>query len=174
MKTLIIIRHAKAEWSSPNSSDFSRALCSEGTKEAKYISQQLLHKNVLIDAIVFSNALRTMQTAQLISIACNIAEQDLYAEPLLYQADADKIESIVKQFPDDKNNIAIVSHNPGITDFANSLVSHVYAHSMPTCAVIAVKSNSENWTSFTTAKKELMFVLSPVDSSQNHFSNFSK
>lgn len=174
MKTLFIIRHAKAEWRSENGSDFSRALCSKGVNEAKFIGYQLLHKNVVIDAIVFSSALRTMQTAQQIAKICGIDECNLYAEPLLYLADADNIETIVEQFADDKKNIAIVCHNPGITEFAHSLVLNKFSDSMPTCAVVAVKGNTENWSDLAKSKKELLFVLSPEEFVNNHTSDFSK
>jgi phosphohistidine phosphatase len=161
MKTLFIIRHAKAEWRSENGTDFSRTLCSGGINEAKNISHQLLHKNVVIDAIVFSSALRTMQTAKQIANICCIDECNLYAEPLLYLADADIIETIVEQFADDKKNIAIVCHNPGITDFVHTLVPHAFSDSMPTCAVVAVKIDTEKWSNLGVAKKDLLFVCSP-------------
>jgi phosphohistidine phosphatase len=174
MKTLFIIRHAKAEWRSENGSDFSRALCSTGVNEVKFIGNQLLHKNVVIDAIVFSSALRTMQTAQQIANICGIEEFNMYAEPLLYLADADNIETIVTEFADDKNNMAVVCHNPGITEFAHSLVPNKFSDSMPTCAVVAVKGNTENWSDFAKSKKELLFVLSPEEFVNNHTSDFSK
>lgn len=174
MKTLFIIRHAKAEWRSENGSDFSRTLCSEGVYEAKNIGLQLLRKNVVVDAIVFSSALRTMQTAQQIANTFGKDGVNLCAEPLLYQADAECIETIIAQFADDKNNIAIVCHNPGVTEFAHSLVSNKFSDAMPTCAVVAVKSDAKSWSEFTAGKKELLFACSPEEFVNNHTSDFSK
>lgn len=161
MKTLFIIRHANAESASIDGSDFSRALCAVGIKEAKNIGLQLIQKNIAVDAIVYSAALRTMQTAQQLAAICCVEEGNLFAEPLLYLADSNKIESVVSQFTDDKNNVAVVCHNPGITDFVHSLVPHKFSGSMSTCMVVAVRSDAKSWSDFTTSKKELLFVLSP-------------
>jgi phosphohistidine phosphatase len=161
MKTLFIIRHANAEWKSSDKMDFSRALNPLGIKEAKAIAQQLINKNFFVDAIIYSSALRTLQTAEIIANAFGVFENRRIAEPSLYLANSDKIEELVSQFPDELNCIAIIAHNPGVTDFANTLITHAFMYSMPTCAVVAVRSNAENWSAFSTGKKELLFALSP-------------
>ena len=70
------------------------------------------------------------------------------AKPSLYLAHSNTIENLVFQLPDEINTIAVVAHNPGVTDYANTLVTHPFMNSMPTGAVIAVKCNSDNWADF--------------------------
>ena len=161
MKTLLIIRHGDTEWKSTDGMDFSRALNPLGIKEAEDISQQLLDNKFVVDYIIYSTALRTLQTAEIIANACSISENNRMAEPSLYLANSEKIEELVSHFPDAFNTIAILAHNPGVTDYSNTLASHTFMYSMPTCAVVAVSSNVNNWVDFSTDKKELLFALSP-------------
>ncbi|MBI3882663.1 MAG: histidine phosphatase family protein, partial [Sphingobacteriales bacterium] len=63
--------------------------------------------------------------------------------------------------PDELNNIAIFSHNPGITDFVNKLVDRVLIDHMPTCAVFAIKIPIDSWKDFKEEEKEFFFFDFP-------------
>jgi phosphohistidine phosphatase len=54
----------------------------------------------------------------------------------------------------------LFSHNPGITDFANSLTS-ARIDNLPTCGIFAVKIDTERWDNFKEAKKEFWFADYP-------------
>jgi len=56
--------------------------------------------------------------------------------------------------------VAIFAHNPGITDFVNSLTSFKTGE-MPTCGVFAIKINSDSWEDFETANKDFWFFKYP-------------
>ena len=63
---------------------------------------------------------------------------------------------------DDKyDNVAIFSHNPGITDFVNSLCKDVQIDDMPTCGIFAVEIAIENWIDFKKAEKKFLFFDYP-------------
>jgi phosphohistidine phosphatase len=58
------------------------------------------------------------------------------------------------------DTIAVIAHNPGITDFANSL-TQTKVDDMPTCAVYAIRINTNSWKNFGEAKKEFWFFEYP-------------
>jgi phosphohistidine phosphatase len=62
---------------------------------------------------------------------------------------------------DDKfDSIALFAHNPGITDFANSLTG-TRIDNLPTTGIFAVKINSKKWSDFKEAGKEFWFADYP-------------
>ena len=57
--------------------------------------------------------------------------------------------------------VALFSHNPGITEFVNTLTAETKVDNMPTCSVFAVKADINSWQEFVDAKKELWFFDFP-------------
>ena len=51
---------------------------------------------------------------------------------------------MIENLDDSVENVAIFSHNNGITYFANSLTNENIEH-MPTCSVVAFKIDTKNW-----------------------------
>lgn len=69
---LAIVRHAKAEKGSPSGLDQDRALTQYGTRQAEYLARRFAEFSVRPDGIVASRALRTRQTAAILSRACGL------------------------------------------------------------------------------------------------------
>ena len=67
---------------------------------------------------------------------------------------------MIENLDDSIENVAIFSHNNGITYFANSLTDENIEH-MPTCSVVAFKIDTENWADFKKATKEFLFFHKP-------------
>ena len=87
----------------------------------------------------------------------------IVARPALQYAPAVCTEifyEVIDKFDDRFDSVAIFSHNPGITDFANSL-SDTRIDSIPTCGIFAVKASIEKWKDFKKADKEFWFVDYP-------------
>jgi phosphohistidine phosphatase len=80
--------------------------------------------------------------------------------PSLYEASLQNFYDAVYNLEDDINAVALFAHNPGITDFINSLeCSPVY--NMPTCAVYALTIKTKSWIDFKTAEKGFLFFDYP-------------
>ncbi len=158
MKTLLIIRHAKAE-SSFTLNDFERPLNERGKKDAPVMAQRLLDKKIVIDAFVSSPARRAKKTAELFYETYK-AHDDIILISALYHAPAEMFFDVIKNVDDKFDTIAVFAHNPGITYFVNQLAA-VRIDNMPTCAVFAVKVNCNNWKDFAKAKKDFLFFDYP-------------
>ena len=160
MKTLLLIRHAKSSWDSTVTSDFERPLNERGKNDAPKMAERVSDKKISIDAFVSSPAKRAKKTAEIFMKEYGIAEENLTLIPSLYEASVDDFYRAVEQLRDEDSSVALFSHNPGITDFINSLeCSPVY--NMPTCAVYAFTIKTKHWKEFRMADKEFLFFDYP-------------
>ena len=159
MKTLIIIRHAKAE-TSFTLNDFERSLNDRGKSDALAMAKRL-HKKIKIDAFVSSPAKRTKKTAEFFTEAYGLDEKNIIYVSALYQAPSSVFFEVVSSLHNDLNSVAIVAHNPGITNFANELTQEPSLDNMPTCSLFGVQADVDNWSAFGKAKRKFLFFDYP-------------
>ena len=159
MKSLLLIRHAKSDWNF-NVDDFDRPLNDRGHRTAPEMAMRLLKKDVEIDAFVSSPALRAFTTAKYFAEAYDVKEKKIITKGELYDPEVAAFLRTVQSLDDDFKTVAIFSHNPGITQFANQLTS-TSIDDMPTCAVFAVKAKIKHWKDFAEADKEFWFFDYP-------------
>lgn len=143
---VFLIRHAKTEHPAPGMDDFDRALTQTGKEEAARVSAKLAARGIALDGIISSPAKRAKMTAEIFDAALQSEKGILYI-PELYLPQPEVFEAIISQLGTAVKAIAIVSHNNGITDFANSL-GIVRIDAMPTSSVLAYEI---------TDKKKLLF-----------------
>jgi len=160
MKELLLIRHAKSNWSNALMDDFDRPLNDRGNSDAPRMAKILAGKGIKVDAIISSTANRAFTTASYFAKELGIKKINIKAYDFLYHAPAHVYYDILDDFDDDFKTIAIFAHNPGITDFVNSL-SETTIDNMPTCGIFAVKVHIKNWSEFRDAEKNFWFFESP-------------
>jgi phosphohistidine phosphatase len=160
MKKLLLIRHAKSSWADAGMDDFDRPLNERGKVDAPSMAKRLLNKEVKIDAFMSSTANRAQKTCALFMKEYGIDKEQMLLQPELYLAPPEVFIKCIEEIDDQIKTIAVVAHNPGITDFANSL-TQTKVDDMPTCAVYAVEIATDKWKKFRTAKKEFCFFEYP-------------
>lgn len=160
MKTLLTIRHAKAE-TSLILNDFERSLNERGKKDAPEIARRLVSREIKIDAFVSSPAKRAKKTAEFFCNEYNFPIEHIVFISALYHASAENFFEVVSQLDDQANTVALFAHNPGITHFVNQLTKTKQIGNMPTCAVFAVEAHVKEWSSFSKAEKNFLFFESP-------------
>ena len=163
LKTLLTIRHAKSSWDTGTLNDFDRPLNERGKVDAPVMAKRLIAKNIKVDSFVSSPAKRAKKTAELFAKEYGIPDNDIIFVSALYHASPTVFYEVVSQLADELNTVAIFSHNPGITEFVNSLVKEINLDNMPTCGIFAIKIKTKIWKDFTTADKEFLFFDYPKD-----------
>lgn len=156
MKRLYIIRHAKSSWGDFTTPDFDRPLNDRGKRDAPMMAKRLLKKNISIDVFVSSPAKRARKTCQAFCEAYKRDKKDVLLVEALYHASVDTFFKTVSALNDKYGSAAIFSHNPGITDFVNSLESGTTIDNMPTCGIFAIEIGSGSWANFAEAKKNFI------------------
>ena len=160
MKTLLLIRHAKSSWDDISLSDFDRPLNDRGKKDAPMMARRLSDKKIKIDSFVSSPAKRAKRTAVFFAKEFGIDENQIVFKTELYSAPKEIFYEVIEKLDNVADHVAIFSHNPGITDFVNSLTD-VHADDMPTCSVFAIKTDAKKWNQFRTSNKEFWFFDYP-------------
>jgi phosphohistidine phosphatase len=163
LKTLLLVRHAKSSWSDLSLSDFERPLNDRGKKDAPAMAESVKDKKIKIDCFVSSPAKRAKKTARIFMKAYNKDKKDLVLIPTLYEASVNDFYNAIERMDDKFDTVAVFSHNPGITDFVNSLTDYT-VDNMPTCSVFAVSMQIKKWSDFETSSKELLFFDFPKNS----------
>jgi phosphohistidine phosphatase len=159
-KQLLLIRHAKSSWADAGMNDFDRPLNDRGKKDAPVMAQRLLKKNISIDAFISSAARRAKNTCSLFMSEFEVEKEKMIVKQELYLAPPDQFYKCIADVDDENETIAVFAHNPGITDFANSLTK-VKVDDMPTCSIFAVSVKAKSWSQFKNAEKEFLFFDYP-------------
>ena len=160
MKTLILVRHAKSSWDEAGLSDSERPLNDRGKKDAPEMAKRLRKRGLNIDSLVSSPAERAFRTARFFAKEYDFKKDGIQVEKALYGALSSHFEEVIAGLKDKYNTVAIFSHNPGITDYANTL-TNVHTDNIPTCGVFAVQAEVETWKEFTKAEKSFLFYDYP-------------
>lgn len=144
MKTLYIIRHAKSDRNDPSLSDFERPLNTRGEKNALFMGNRLAESEIYPDLILSSPAIRAKKTAETIAEKIGYPSNKILFEKRLYMADSDLIADVVKEIPDSADTVFIIGHNPGLTEFAESISGYAIGN-IPTCGIFCVTLKKEDW-----------------------------
>lgn len=160
MKTIYVVRHAKSSWGDLTLPDFDRTLNERGQKNAPAMARRLLDKQVELDAFVTSTAKRAMQTASHFIKAYERPVEQLILKDELYHAPASTYREVISLLADSYHSVAIFGHNPGITEFVNSLTA-TQIDNMPTCSIFAVEADIQRWSEFPLSRKKFLFFDAP-------------
>jgi phosphohistidine phosphatase len=160
MKTLYVVRHAKASLKDPDISDLERPLLEKGKKRTKRIIDFLTLHRVKPDIILTSPARRAMETAQYLAKGLSCSENIIKKLTYFYSIDERALLNEFLDFPDKYKKVMIVGHNPAITNFVN-FFSKKKLDSLPTSSVACLKFKMEKWEEIESAKCTVEFVVYP-------------
>ena len=144
MKTLTLLRHAKSSWDDPGLADRDRPLNRRGERNAPKMGQRISAAGIRPSLIISSPAVRAWTTAKIVAREISYPLEFLQREDDLYHASVDSIIDVVSRQDTGFNNIMVVGHNPGLTEFANFLVPGLTGN-LPTCGVVSVTVQSDDW-----------------------------
>ncbi len=164
MKTLYLVRHAKSSWDNPEQSDFDRPLNERGKKNAPRMARRLKEKHVTPDVMLTSPAERALATCKEFALVLGFPENKIKTDRRLYHANEDQILKVIqelKDLPRDNEEVVILfGHNPGLTEFANSLLNEDLEN-IPTCGVVAATLDIMDWKDARFGCGEMEFFDSP-------------
>ena len=162
MKTLFIIRHAKSSWDASNVDDFDRPLNERGKTDAPRMGKRFKEKDIHPDLMVSSPAKRALSTAKKIAKVLKYPKDNIKADRRLYHADEETILTVVRELKDNRNVVMVFGHNPGLTEFVNSLMDGSQdIDNIPTCGVVAFQFSIERWTDVDWGKGKMLFFDYP-------------
>ncbi|MGJ3236697.1 SixA phosphatase family protein [Marivirga sp.] len=141
MKTLILLRHAKSSWDFPHLNDYDRPLNDRGKRDAPKMAQWLSSQAINADMVLTSGAERAKNTAMVFQEILNVPME---IDDQLYHASRSKLLNIIKQTDNNLNSLILVSHNPGLNDLADYLLSG-FPDNIPTAGIVSLKFDINKW-----------------------------
>lgn len=144
MKTLTLLRHAKSSWDNRGLADHERPLNNRGLRDAPEMARRIHAAAIRPSLIVSSPATRAWETAKVLASEISYPIEFLQRDNKLYLASLDTLLDFVGTLDVGFNNIVVVGHNPGMTNFANFLSPNL-TDNVPTCGVVSVSINTEDW-----------------------------
>ena len=121
MLRLTLIRHANAEWKDASIADFDRPLNKRGLGEAEAIGKLLMGNELVPDLLLASTARRTRQTSEKLARMLSLPTRRVKPAEQLYLARAEIILALAQSTGPKVQHLAIVGHNPGISELARAL-----------------------------------------------------
>ncbi|MEU9800008.1 histidine phosphatase family protein [Streptomyces sp. NPDC051000] len=150
-RRIVLLRHAKAEWS--DGSDHERPLAERGRHDAPAAGRKLAQTGIAFDLALCSTAARTRETWKLAVQELPHRPKTTYEERL-YEASLGELIALLNETPDDIADLLVIGHNPGMHALADALsgsaqgdaLSRMHRSAFPTSA-LAVVSFTGPWKS---------------------------
>jgi phosphohistidine phosphatase len=156
MKKLLLIRHAKATHDS-GYADFDRPLKQSGKDDATLMANIIKGQSIIPQVIITSPALRTQTTAAIFAQQLQLPAPG--TDKRIYEASEQTWVKVINGLPAEFDFIAIVGHNPGISQALYYLTGQI--RDMPTCAVALITLENDDWQSISEEDGHLAFFDSP-------------
>lgn len=161
LKTLVLIRHAKSSWAEPLQADYDRPLNERGRTDAPAMGERLKKLGLKPDLIVSSTAKRAAQTAKRNAEGVGYDEQKIQWVEKLYHASPATLEDVVAGLEDNVQTVFLVSHNNGLTHYANSLSPQFSTDNIPTTGCVGCRTEIQSWSDFPAANKTVFLYEYP-------------
>lgn len=143
MKNLILIRHAKSDWTA-GLSDRERPLNGRGQRSVFGIAA--LVKDRIPDGITVwsSPAKRALTTAKLFAGFLGWNENHIDIRENLYTFDESGLEKAIAECPDAVENLLVFGHNEAITDLVNTFGNR-FIDNVPTAGFVHLELPVNTW-----------------------------
>ncbi|WNI14943.1 SixA phosphatase family protein [Actinacidiphila sp. ITFR-21] len=117
-RTLVLLRHAKADW--PSVPDHERPLADRGRLDSPAVGRRFTDDGISPELALCSTAARTRETWKLAAHEMPHRPRTVYEERL-YEASLGDLLALLAETPDEVRSLLLVGHNPGIHALAEAL-----------------------------------------------------
>ena len=119
MATLILLRHAKSDWSG-GEADIDRPLAGRGRRQAAEAGRWLAAHVAGIDLAVVSPATRAKSTWEVVAGELD-RPPEVLVDDRVYAASGEELLDVVRGLADGAGTVVLTGHNPGVEEVAELL-----------------------------------------------------
>ena len=168
MKTLLVLRHAKAVRDSPSGEDFDRPLAERGWTDGRAVGREMRKRGLDPDAVVISPATRVVET--IAAVAEGYGPLDGDPDRRIYDNSPNSLLEVIHDADDGTQRLLIVGHNPGLqelllrlaADDSDGLRDQV-ADKFPTAAIAEVELPVDEWRNVREGTGRIVRLIRPSD-----------
>lgn len=160
MKTLVIVRHAKSDWSDPNITDIERPLNKRGKRDAPFMAKLIKEQGLTPDLILTSPAERALQTVKYFVEQFKINKSKVIVREEIYSNGSVAIRNLLSKIDNSHQTIFLFGHNPDLTSLANQLLD-VFIENIPTSGIIGIDFDFDSWDNILNSRGKLRLFEYP-------------
>lgn len=155
MKTLTLLRHAKAERDPPSGGgDFDRTLNARGRENSARMGKEMRRLGLRFDRVLASPARRVVETVE------GVGERSPQYDKRIYDASTERLLDVIASIDDGVERLLLVGHNPGFERLAAKLTADEIDE-FPTAALAEIELPIEHWRDIKDTSGRLVRFLTP-------------
>ncbi len=167
MRNLILLRHAKSDWTWQVPEDFDRPLNKRGRAAASHVGQWMKRHHLQPDWVISSPAARTRETLVQLRTHLPIADTLIDLDDRVYLADMSTLLVVLADCPQGTSQVLLLGHNPGLEELLIHLCGDGLPLSnkgklMPT-ATLAQIALPEDWHALAVGSGKIVHLVRPND-----------
>ncbi len=163
---LLILRHAKSDWSANISDDFSRPLAARGRKDVVKTGNEMLTQGWKPDAVLCSPALRAKMTCESVCNIIGFSQHKIQWNDDIYAASLTTLLNVLKMVDDSVGVVMLVGHNPGLEQLLMHLCPDVSPMAngklLTTCNIVRIGLDS-GWNDLNQHSSSLLGLNRPKE-----------
>jgi len=167
MRRLMLLRHAKSDWSAPGRPDRERVLSPRGESAAPLLGRYLAEQGLVPQHAIVSVAERTRQTWQRLGKAVT-GPPSVTFDDRIYEASPLDILTAIADIPAAVESLLVVGHNPGLQSLALALAGsgsgkarRTLAEKFPTAGLAVIDFDLPDWKSLEPGSGRLERFITP-------------
>ena len=160
MKRLFLIRHAKAQESDPENTDFEREVSEMGHTDASVMAKALIEFGAIPDFIMTSPAERALTTANIFAQHLHYPEMSIHKNEKIFDATLEDLMEVIEELDNDYSEVALFGHNPALTELANYLTQD-YSFALPPCGMCGIECDTDHWSEVSSAERKQILLDIP-------------
>ncbi len=147
MKTVILVRHAKAGQGAFGMLDFDRTLEERGKRDAVFMGQKIREQNIFPDLILSSPAKRAKKTAKLVADELGYPKAQIQFDRKIYDSNAAYLYALLRAQGDQHERVMVFGHNPDLSILADMLLAEKPEEgvNLPTAGVCCMVFPIDQW-----------------------------
>lgn len=153
MKELVLVRHAKSDWTNESIKDIDRPLNERGYTDAYQLADWYKTEFGVPELLVSSPATRAINTAFIFCRIMGIKESVVKINDDLYESTMEDYLTAISHLDNGVNKVMIFGHNPAITNLVNELNKDLLFENIPTCGIVKIGFTATNWKEVTDKKE---------------------
>lgn len=169
MKTLLVLRHAKASQDSPSNLDFDRPLNPRGRRQALALGRMMRERKLAVDSILASPAARVVETVSGLMEGSGESIEPAF-DRRLYNASPETLLDVIRGIDDNVERLLVVGHNPGLPHVLLQLADKdsdglrgEVAAGFPTATLAEVRLAVERWRDVAPGSGRIVSQIRPDD-----------
>ncbi len=161
MRTLVLIRHAKAEAAEVGVNDYNRKLTEKGKNNAAKVASILAKKDIYPQLLICSSAKRAYQTCVIFAEHYSIGKKEIVKKNRLYEEfGVAELKQLLSELAKTRGTVFVVGHNPTFASLVCQLTDNFDGH-MPTAAAAVISFDIDSWDNLEDAKGEMKLFVEP-------------